>query len=99
MPRTTISTGSLYWVYVLQSKQDGKMYVGFTTNIKNRLLEHQQGKSASTAPRRPIQLIYLEACTNRADALRREQYFKKTGGKIYLSKRLKEFFMSNKLKL
>lgn len=98
MPSTTISTASLYWVYVLQSKKDGKLYTGFTRNIDKRLQEHQQGKSKATAPRGPFQVIYLEACTYRADALRREHYFKQTGGRIYLSKRLKEYLSFNKLK-
>jgi len=50
-----------------------------------------QGKVKSTRLRFPFELVYLEACTNQKDALRRENYFKKSGGRIFLSKRLKEF--------
>lgn len=98
MPSTTISTASLYWVYVLISKKDGKLYIGFTRDIDKRLLSHQQGKSKATAPRGPFSVIYLEACTYRADAMRREKYFKQSGGRMYLAKRLKEYFTHNKLK-
>jgi len=85
----------LYWVYVLRSEVDKKMYIGYTMRINERLKEHASGKSVATAPRRPFKLIYLEACTNKKDAMRRENYFKKSGGRKFLALRLKEFFLDN----
>jgi predicted GIY-YIG superfamily endonuclease len=63
------------------------------------MTEHQQGKSFATAPRRPLTLVYYEACKSAADAKRREGYFKDTGGRRYLAKRLKDYYGKNNSKL
>jgi putative endonuclease len=84
---------NLFWVYVLYSKKDKKLYIGYTQDLNKRLKEHTSGQVTSTKQRRPFKLVYIEACTNQKDALRRENYFKKSGGRVFLSKRLKEFFL------
>jgi len=68
--------------------------MGFTTNLKRRLEEHNRGKSFATKSRLPIKLIYFEACTNEKDARRREDYFKSTRGRRFLAKRLKVYYQS-----
>jgi len=73
---TTISK-RLFFVYVLESFQDRKRYIGYTQDLRRRVAEHNSGKSFATNPRLPFELIYFEACTNQNDALRRERYFKK----------------------
>lgn len=45
----------------------------------------------STKNRRPLKLIYYEACHNQNDALKREKYLKTTYGKRYIKNRLKEY--------
>ena len=90
MPSTTISKKQLFWTYVLRSVRDKDFYIGYTQDINRRLQENKSGKVFSTKGRLPVELVYLEACTNRKDAERREGYFKKSGGRIFLSKRLKE---------
>lgn len=49
----------------------------------------------STKLRRPLKLIYYEACLNQQDATRREKYLKSGNGKIYLKNRLRIFFVKN----
>ena len=78
------------------SHKDGNFYIGYTQDINRRLQEHRQEKVLSTKFRIPFDLVYLEACTNKQDAMRRERYFKKSGGRIFLSKRLKEFLAEKK---
>jgi len=73
-----------YCVCVLRSRKDGLFYLGYTTNIVRRFAEHAEGKSASTAPRRPFDLLYCEHHTDKYDALRRERYFKTSVGKRML---------------
>lgn len=51
-----------------------------------------EGKVFSTRHRRPFSLIYMEGCLNREDARRREKYFQTTGGRRFLSKRLKNYY-------
>ena len=92
MPGTTTLT--MFSVYILESKKDGKRYIGFTNNLKRRIQEHQKGLSKSTKYRLPIILIYIEMCLNEEDARRREEYFKKTGGRRFLAKRLKSYYKS-----
>lgn len=70
------------------------MYVGFTSDLKNRLKQHNSGKVASTKDRTPLDLTYYEACIDQKDALQlhREKYLKTAYGKRYLKSRLKNYF-------
>ena len=79
----------MFYVYVLRSKVDGKLYVGQTVDLKKRLSEHNTGQVPSTRRRIPLELLYYEACTHRNDALHREKYLKTTYGHRYLRNRLK----------
>jgi len=79
----------MYYTYVLKSNKDGKLYIGYSKNLENRLNEHNSGKIKSTKHRRPFELIYYEACRNMEDALHRETYLKSTYGHRYLRNRLK----------
>lgn len=81
-----------YYVYVLKSEKDGLMYTGYTSNLKERLNAHSNGKVYSTKNRRPLTLIYFEGCLNQQDATRREKYLKSGNGKIYLKNRLRNNF-------
>jgi putative endonuclease len=38
----------MYYVYVLRSQLDGKLYIGYTTNLRNRIQEHNTGEVTST---------------------------------------------------
>lgn len=80
-----------YFVYVLQSIKDKKFYTGYTENLKLRFEQHKKGLVESTKDRRPMKLIYYEACLNQKDAIRREKYFKIYFGKMFLKKRLRSY--------
>lgn len=81
----------MYYVYVLQSKKNFRWYTGFTDNLRKRFNEHNENKSRYTKFRGPYDLIYYEACNNKADAKSREMYLKTGMGKRYLRNRLKRF--------
>jgi len=68
------------------------MYTGYTSDLKQRLNMHNNGKVPSTKLRRPLKLIYFEGCINQQDATRREKYLKSGNGKIYIGNRLSNFF-------
>ncbi|MEW6674972.1 MAG: GIY-YIG nuclease family protein [Nitrospirota bacterium] len=38
----------MHYVYVLLSEKDHKLYIGFTSDLKRRLKEHNEGKTLST---------------------------------------------------
>ena len=82
----------MFFVYVIQSLESKKLYIGLTSDLNKRLKEHNQGLNFSTKPYKPWKLIYCEVCLNELDAKRREKYFKKTQGKRLLKRRLKEYF-------
>ncbi len=85
-----------FYVYVLVSERDGLFYTGYTSDILNRLNEHNSGKVPSTKNRIPLQLIDYEVCLNQQDATRREKYLKSGNGKIYLKNRLRNYFQSER---
>jgi len=80
----------MFYVYVLKSTKDKQFYVGYTNDLEQRILAHEAGKVYSTRRRRPIELIYYEACRQNRDALRREKYLKTTYGKRYIRNRLRD---------
>ena len=83
---------NMFYTYILQSEKDGKNYSGYTKNLKLRFEQHQKGQVESTKDRRPLKLIYYEACLNEKDAIKREKYFKTHYGKQFLKNRLKSYF-------
>jgi len=80
-----------YYVYILRSLKNKKWYTGYTSDLKNRLKEHNSHKSIYTKSRGPYELIYYEACRNEDDAQAREKYLKSGMGKRYIKNRLKSF--------
>ena len=84
----------MQYVYVLQSKKDGDLYVGCTNNLKSRIKLHNAKKVVSTAKRVPFVLLYYEAYIDSQDAYNREKYMKTGYGKNYIKKVLSNFFIS-----
>ena len=80
-----------FYVYVLLSEKDNKFYTGYTSNLTQRMNQHFKGQVDSTKNRRPLKLIYYEACLSQEDALHREKYLKTFYGKMFLKNRLKTF--------
>lgn len=78
-----------HYIYVLRSVADGDWYTGYAHDLGKRIDEHKAGKVFSTKNRRPLQLIYSEACLNKYDALAREKYLKSGMGKRFLRNRMK----------
>lgn len=81
----------MFYTYVLKSDVDNQFYSGITKDLKLRFDQHCKGQVESTRDRRPLRLIYYEACLTHEDALKRERYFKTYNGKRFLHKRLKSY--------
>ena len=71
----------MFYVYVLRSESDSGFYIGFSTNLRARLRQHQDGESFATSHRGPWKLIYYEAYTDREDAEGREKFLKSGAGR------------------
>lgn len=82
-----------HYVYILKSSKDNKLYTGYTKNLKLRFEQHRKGLALSTKDRRPLKLIYYEACLSQKDATHREKYLKTYLGKMFLKNRLKSYLI------
>jgi len=80
--------------YVLLSKKDDELYIGYTQDLERRIEEYNTKKNFSTKSRLPLLLVYVEACLNEEDAKRRENYLKTTQGRRFLKVRLRKFLRS-----
>ena len=67
----------MFYVYVIKSNKDNKLYIGYTKDLKRRIQDHNKGKSFSTARRGIFSLIYYEAFKSQKDATTREKQLKK----------------------
>jgi putative endonuclease len=85
----------MYYVYVLQSEADAGLYIWFSTDLKLRLKQHQDGASRATSRRGPWTLIYYEAYIMRPDALGREKFLKSGAGRKHLAKQCRHHFEKN----
>ena len=66
----------LYFVYVLKNPE-GRLYIGFTTDLDRRVRQHQEGNAGWTRCRGPWELVYFETFTDRSEAMRRERNLKR----------------------
>jgi len=90
-PLTWKECDDMFYVYILKSKQDEKLYVGCTSDLKKRFFDHNKGLIVSTKPRRPFIVIYYEAYLSHDDAFEREHQLKRFGGSMtHLKKRIKK---------
>jgi putative endonuclease len=79
----------MWYVYVLKSEKDGGLYIGFTSDLKQRITRHQEGQVLATRYRGSLQLIYYEVFLNKLDAIARERYLKSGYGRQQLKSCLK----------
>ncbi len=70
---------TMFYIYILQSKKDKGLYIGFSTDLKRRFEEHIQGGVDATKNRIPLELKYYEAYTDEQMARQRERNLKQFG--------------------
>lgn len=78
----------MFVIYILQSLKDGRTYVGFSSDVKKRLTEHNHGAVNATKNRRPFKILFTERAENITQAKKREKYWKSGAGR----RKLKSFF-------
>lgn len=78
-----------YYVYILKSlRNEGQTYVGYTTNLKQRISRHNEGLVKSTRIHRPWKIETHIVFCNRLLAMRFEKYLKSGSGIAFRRKRL-----------
>jgi len=64
------------YTYVLRSKIDNNLYIGYTPNLRIRDIKHNKGLVKATATRRPLELVYYEACLTKKKRLKEKNILK-----------------------
>ena len=78
----------MFYTYVLKSKKDYKLYIGWTNDLESRFKRHSDGLVDATKYRLPLELVYYEACLDQKSAIAREKQLKTGFGRAYLKRRL-----------
>ncbi len=77
----------MFYVYILRLV-DKSLYIGYSTNLKDRIRYHGDGKVESTKNLRPIKLEFYAAFKEKTKAVRFEKYLKSSSGFAFRKKRL-----------
>ncbi len=77
----------MYFAYILKSKKDNSHYYGHTKNLNKRLSLHNKGKVRYTKGHLPYEIIYFEEYETRAEASKRELFFKSIDGYNWLKEK------------
>ncbi len=83
-----------YFVYILFSHKDKRLYIGCTKDISARLKRHTSGQVEATRHRLPIELIHQEKFESKSEAFNRERFLKSLWGAREKKKILKIFLES-----
>ena len=71
-------------VYILRSTVTGRLYIGQTNNLQDRLRRHQAGLVPATRRERPWVLVHHEMHPTRSAAVQRERYLKSLKNPQYI---------------
>jgi putative endonuclease len=85
----SVEIGLMWYVYVLKSLRNGKLYKGFTCDLKRRIKEHQAKQPTFSRNNGPWKLIYYEAFDSEKDAREEERFLKSGKGRERLKYLLK----------
>jgi len=69
----------MYYVYILQGNSNPPYYIGFTSDLRARFEQHNEGRNVSTVRGRPWTLLYYEAYIHESAARKREYVLKQYG--------------------
>ncbi|MFA7253133.1 MAG: GIY-YIG nuclease family protein [Patescibacteria group bacterium] len=86
-----------HYVYLLQSEQNNGFYIGYSSDLKRRLSEHNKGLNFSTKNGKPWKLIFYESYLEEQDARRREKYLKTSQGARLIKRMIKEYLYKKKV--
>jgi len=76
----------MFFVYVIKSKIRNYIYVGLTSDLENRISQHNSGSEVTTKPYKPFELLHFEKYITRSEARKREKQLKSGYGKEWIKK-------------
>lgn len=87
----------MYYVYILRSEKDKSLYIGYSPDLRKRLVKHNKKQVTSTKDKAPWKLIYYEAYLERKDATGREKFLKSGAGWRFIKKQIKHYLEKSPL--
>ncbi len=66
----------MFIVYILRSIKNSKLYIGYTSDLENRLSYHNSDYSRSTKSGKPWEIVYKEVYKTKKEAIMRERFLK-----------------------
>jgi putative endonuclease len=65
------------WVYIMSNRKDGVLYIGVTSDLSRRIVQHREGKGSAFCRRYGLtRLVYAEEHDSIGDAIAREKAMK-----------------------
>ena len=74
------------YVYILKSKESDRYYIGESSNVERRLLEHKEGKTAFGKRNAGLTVVYQKAYSNRSEAKKLESFLKQRKSHRFINK-------------
>ncbi len=78
----------MFFVYVIYSEAFNKIYIGFTSNLENRIFAHNNLPKGWTSKFRPWQLVFSEKYETKKEAMIREQQLKSHAGRNFIRQKI-----------
>lgn len=77
----------MHYTYIL-ALENGQFYIGSTGDLQNRMQQHLQGQTKTTARIRPVELVFYAAFKTKEKAVAFEMYLKTSSGFAFRNKLL-----------
>jgi len=78
----------MFYTYILQSKKDKSFYIGTTSDLKQRLNDHNQHHSKYSSTKAPFDVVWYGGFGTKKLAIRFEKYLKSSSGYAFRNKHL-----------
>ena len=81
----------MFYAYVIRSVNHPFVYYkGHCEDLQKRLSQHNSGLTESTRPYLPFEIAYFEEFATKAEAIKREKYFKTAAGRRFLKSKIEK---------
>ena len=74
----------MFWIYIIYSQRLDRYYVGYTSDLEQRVADHNRGKNTYTRKGIPWELRHEEKFASKEEAMRRERYIKSQKSRIFI---------------
>ena len=79
----------MYYVYIIQSEEDGSFYIGYSSDVANRLEQHNNSKRGYTSNKQPWKVVYTEKYKTKTEAIKREYFLKRQKNRKFYEQLIK----------